>query len=577
MIRTLFALLDDAGRRQLRALLIRITLAAVLQGLAACTLIPLLSAVFTEDWQSMWTWAGVLAGLVLLHHFLILRNHLHSGELSSALLRLLHRRLGETLSTTPLGWFTPGRSAEVSRLVSKTALDVATTPAHLVAPVVTAFVTPATITVVALVVRWELGLTLLLGAPLAFLAYRLYLRVIERVESGWEAGTNRASARVLEYATQQPVLRAFGRTVDGHTPLTDAFTHQDEQARRMVLGNSAASAPLFLVLQAVLTVVLALVVQLALGGGLDIAVLLAVMVLAVRFVEPLTAVAEVAGGLRIATVGMRRFQELLDNEPLPEPESPARAGEPSVEFRDVSFSYAPGEPVLRTLSFRAEPNTLTALVGPSGAGKSTVLALISRFHDPDSGAVLVGGQDVRHLGTTELMRQISLVPQDPYLFEDTIEENIRHAKPTATDEELAQVARQARVDEIVERLPDGWQTRVGEGGSTLSGGERQRVSIARALLKDAPLVLLDEVTSSLDPVNEHQVQQAITELARNRTVLVIAHRLQTVAGADRVLVLTDGELEEQGTHEELLEHDGTYRGFVELRQQADAWQLAGSH
>ncbi|MFD9717268.1 ABC transporter ATP-binding protein [Streptomyces sp. NPDC059076] len=575
MIRDLHTLLDDTGRRQLRALLLRITVAAVLQGLAGATLIPLLSAVFTEDWDRTWTWAGILAALVIAHHLLILRNHLRSGELSSRLLRLLHTRLGETLTTIPLGWFGAGRSANVNRLVTKTAIDVATAPAHLIAPVITAFVTPATIIAVTLVVRWEIGLALLLGAPLPLLAYRLYLRVIERVESDWEAGTNRASAQVLEYATQQPVLRAYGRTLDESSPLGAVFAEQDAQARRMVLGNSAASAPLFLALQTVLTVVLALVVHLSLAQDADIAVLLAVMVLAVRFVEPLTAVAEVAGGLRIAAVGMRRFQEVLSLEPLPEPQTPAAMGEPTVEFHEVTFGYEPERPVLRSLSFSAEPGTLTALVGPSGAGKSTVLSLIARFYDldPGAGTVLVGGRDIRELGTEALMRQLSLVSQDPYLFEDTIENNILLAKPGATREELERVARLARVDEIVHRLPDGWRTRVGEGGSTLSGGEKQRVSIARALLKDAPIVLLDEVTSSLDAENERLVQQAISQLAEDRTVLVVAHRLQTVRSADHIIVLDEGRVTESGTHTQLLAHDGTYRRFVELREQADAWKL----
>ncbi|MER5771117.1 ABC transporter ATP-binding protein [Streptomyces sp. NPDC001985] len=575
MIRDLHTLLDDTGRRRLRALLARITAAAVLQALAGCTLIPLLSAVFEEDWERTWTWAGVLAGLVLVHHLLILHNHSRSGELSSRLLRLLHTRLGETLTAIPLGWFGAGRSASVNRLATKTALDVATAPAHLIAPVVTAFVTPATIIAVTLAVRWEIGLALLAGAPLPLLAYRLYLRVIERVEGDWEAGTNRASAHVLEYATQQPVLRACGRTLEDGSPLADAFAEQDAQARRMVLGNSAASAPLFLALQAVLTAVLALVVHLALGGGADLAVLLAVMVLAVRFVEPLTAVAEIAGGLRIAAVGMRRFRDLLAVEPLPEPAEAAEAGAPTVEFREVTFGYEPGRPVLGPLSFSAAPGTLTALVGPSGAGKSTVLSLIARFHDlaPGDGAVLVGGRDIRELGTEALMRQISLVSQDPYLFEDTIENNILLARPGASREELERVARLARVDEIVGRLPDGWGTRVGEGGSTLSGGEKQRVSIARALLKDAPIVLLDEVTSSLDAENERLVQQAIARLAEDRTVLVVAHRLQTVRGADRVIVLDGGRVTESGTHTELLELDGTYRRFVRLREQADSWRL----
>ncbi|MFE3471880.1 ABC transporter ATP-binding protein [Streptomyces bacillaris] len=572
MIRSLFALLDPPGRRRLRALLIRVGAAAVLQGLAGCTLIPLLGALFSDDRDAVWTWAAVLAGLVLAHHAVLLRNHRHAGELSSALLRLLHTRLGEALTRIPLGWFAEGRAATVNRLVTKTALDVATAPAHLVAPVVAAVVTPATIVVVTLAVQWQVGLALLLGAPLPLLAYRLYLRVIERVESTWEAGTNRASERVLEYARQQPVLRAYG----GGAPLDRALTDQDAGARSMVLGNSAATAPLFLALQTVLTAVLALTVMLALGGEGDIGVLIAVMVLAVRFVEPLTAVAEVAGGLRIAAVGLRRFREVLDTPPLPEPDRPAAPGPPSVEFREVDFGYTRDRPVLRALSFRAEPGTLTALVGPSGAGKSTVLSLIARFHDADSGAVLVGDRDVRELGTEQLLSHIALVSQHPYLFEESITENILRARPGAGPDELDRVVRLARVDEIAARLPDGLGTRVGEGGATLSGGERQRVSIARALLKDAPIVLLDEVTSSLDAVNERLVQQAVTRLAADRTVLVVAHRLETVENADHILVLDGGRITESGSHEELLRLDGVYSRFVDCRRQAAAWRLTSA-
>jgi ATP-binding cassette subfamily B protein len=265
---------------------------------------------------------------------------------------------------------------------------------------------------------------------------------------------------------------------------------------------------------------------------------------------------------------------------LPEPADPADPADAGVELRDVTFGYEPGQPVLRGVSLIARPRSLTAVVGPSGAGKSTLLRLIARFYDlPDSpaaGAVLVGGQDVRRLGTERLMRQLSLVFQDVYLFEGTLRDNVMMARPDADEAELARAAELARVDEIVTRLPHGWDTRVGEAGSTLSGGEKQRISIARALLKDAPIVLLDEATAALDAQNEAAVQQALTALAVDRTVIVVAHRLPTVVAAGQILVLDDGRIAESGTHAELLAAGGRYARFWAERSQAAGWHLVPS-
>jgi ATP-binding cassette subfamily B protein len=270
---------------------------------------------------------------------------------------------------------------------------------------------------------------------------------------------------------------------------------------------------------------------------------------------------------------IRRVRELLAVPPLPEPERPAEPSGADVELRGVRFGYDPGIVVIDGVDARFPQGGLTAIVGPSGSGKSTLLKLIGRFFDVDEGSVLIGGRDVRELGSAGVSRLTAQVFQDVYLFEGTIAENLRLADPDATDAELARVARIARLDEVVERLPDGWDTRVGEAGGTLSGGEKQRVSIARALLKDAPIVLLDEATAALDPVNEAAVADAIGELARDRTVIVVAHRLSTVMAADRILVLERGRVTEQGHHAALLEADGTYARFWNERVRARGWQL----
>jgi ATP-binding cassette subfamily B protein len=242
----------------------------------------------------------------------------------------------------------------------------------------------------------------------------------------------------------------------------------------------------------------------------------------------------------------------------------------------VRFGYA-ATPVLDGVDLRIPAGSTTALVGPSGAGKTTVTKLVARFFDVDAGSVRIGGVDVREISTAELERNVSLVFQDTYLFDGSIEDNIRIGFPGASAQQVREAARRARVDTIAERLPGGWSARVGEGGRLLSGGERQRVAIARALVKDAPIVLLDEATSALDAANEAAVHEALAELGRGRTLLVIAHRLTTIAGADQIAVLDGGRVVEQGRHGELLAEGGRYARLWAERERARGWRLKAHH
>ncbi|MDP2711207.1 MAG: ATP-binding cassette domain-containing protein, partial [Solirubrobacteraceae bacterium] len=259
--------------------------------------------------------------------------------------------------------------------------------------------------------------------------------------------------------------------------------------------------------------------------------------------------------------------------PLPEPVAPREPAGAAVRLRGVRFSYG-DDRVLDGVDVDVPAGSVLALVGPSGAGKTTVARLVARFWDVDDGCVEIGGVDVRELSGATLMAHVALVFQDVYLFSDTIEANIRAGRPGASADEVREAARRARVDEIVRRMPDGWRTQVGDGGAALSGGERQRVSIARALLKDAPIVVLDEATSALDPLSESAVEQALAELKADRTTIVIAHRLSTVVAADQIAVLEHGRIVERGSHRELLELGGRYADFWRERRRARGWRLA---
>ncbi len=276
--------------------------------------------------------------------------------------------------------------------------------------------------------------------------------------------------------------------------------------------------------------------------------------------------------MRIMDASMERVLEVLNRMPLPEPDYDPELERFGIEFKDVWFRYEDTD-VLKDVSFTVQQNTITALVGPSGAGKTTIAHLIARFWDVDSGEIMVGGRNIKDMKTDRLLSYIAMVFQEVYLFNDSIANNIRFGDKDATDEEVIAAAKAAHCHEFIEKLPDGYETVIGEGGATLSGGEKQRISIARAMLKDAPIVILDEATAYVDPENEILIQEAINSLVKSKTLIIIAHRLRTITTADQILVVDGGQVVEQGRHSELVDEGGLYSRFWEKRQKARGWKI----
>ncbi|MFI6481669.1 ABC transporter ATP-binding protein [Nonomuraea sp. NPDC050663] len=567
MIRQLHALLGPRLPRHLAWL----TLYGVLQGVTFAMLVPVLRALLSGEPAGGWlgAFAAVVAATALAYYV----QSMYGYRTGLDAMRGLYHRVGDHVAALPIGWFSSDRVGRLSQLTSKGVMDVMRIPAHMLQVVVNAAVVPMTVLVCMFVFDWRLALAALITAPLIWLAFRWTAALTQRNDRAMDDAAAEATDRVVEFARQQAVLRAFGRVGEGHRLLDDALVEQRRALRSMLRTALPGLGAVALTVQFAFTVVLVAGCALALGGSLGAPELIGLLVLAVRFTEPLLTAADVAADLRLARGSLTRVNEVLA-EPALASGPGAVPQDSSISFSDVRFSYD-SQPVLDEVTFTVPPRTMTALVGPSGSGKTTITRLIARFWDAGSGSVRVGGHDVRDYRPEELMAQLSIVFQDVYLFEGTLEDNIRLGRPAATDAEVRQAARLARVDEIAERLPDGWQTRVGEAGATLSGGERQRVSIARALLKDAPIVLLDEATAALDPENEAALVEALTALTKDRTLLVIAHRLQTVANADQIVVLDHGRVAELGRHEELLAGDGRYAAFWTERSRAQGWRLAG--
>ncbi|MFD7257678.1 ABC transporter ATP-binding protein [Streptomyces sp. NPDC059874] len=563
MMRMLLRVLGHEYARPLRRTVVLMTTTAIAEGVSYALLVPLLRALFGSDPGAARPWLIAFGVAFALYAVLRYRSDLSGFRVGAALLGGMYRRLGDHLARLPVGWYGEGRVGELSVLAGRGVLQAMAVIAHLLAPFVSACVTPLTIVAVMLVFNWQMGLAALAAVPVVA---AIQIRTGRSMAAGDAERAERdreATGRVIEFLQAQPVLRAGGRTGERFRLLDDSLREVRRASRRSTLSALPGAVGLTLAVQAMFTVLLVLGAHLALGGNIGAAEVLTILVLAARCADPLLSLSDIGGKLRGARAELARLDAVLRTEPLPEPREPVRPDRHDLEFDSVAFRHG-DRTVIDGLSLSLPDGQRLAVVGPSGAGKSTLLELLARFHDVDAGAVRVGGVDVRDIDTGSLMSRIAFVFQNVYLFDGTIEENVRLGRPDADDAEVRAAATAARLDDVIERLPDGWATNVGEGGARLSGGERQRVSIARALLKDAPIVLLDEVTSALDPVNEAAVHEGIERLMAGRTVVMVAHRMRTVQRADRVVFLDAGRIAEEGSHDELLRLGGRYAAFWHL-------------
>ncbi|WP_294612520.1 ABC transporter ATP-binding protein [uncultured Bacteroides sp.] len=419
-------------------------------------------------------------------------------------------------------------------------------------------------------IDWRMAVAMFIALPLAvgillgstYLQYKLSGKQI--------AAKINAGNRLEEYLQGIRVMKAYNLLGDKFVRLKNAFA----ELRRACIRQEALLGPFILLsvtlIRAGLTLMILCGTYLLIGGDLSLLTFVMFLVVGSRVFDPLTSALTNFAEFRYFSIAGGRILTLMNEPEMQGSKEAPESGD--ITFYHVSFGYQKKQ-VLHDVSVTLRKNTLTALVGPSGSGKSTMLKLCARFYDPQQGQVLFNGVDMKTLEPESLMSHISMVFQDVYLFQDTIRNNIRFGKTDAADEEIEAAARKACCHDFIMRLPKGYDTQVGEGGCTLSGGEKQRISIARAILKEAPVVLLDEATASLDPENEVEVQRAINTLITGRTVIVIAHRLKTIKNADNIIVLEEGRIAEQGKHQELLDNKGLYAKLWNIQEKTLGWKL----
>ncbi len=536
-------------------------------------LIPVASPFISLPVNRIWILTGVLIAQFIGYLFIRKKSYLDFCIGFAGTTKTSRIEMGEHLRKLSMGFFSARDAGDLSTVLLRDYTEIETFAQQILPQVATILIrfSLAIVVLSAFDVRMMLSVFIVIpfALPFAFMS----MKKMEKEGALLQSSQQKASSGILEYVGGIRTLKAFNMSGDHFETLKDTL---DKQRKAAIAIETRAAAPVSMIGRFILNCGIGLVMfigaLLMTSGNLEVFYYIAFLLLTLTIYDPVLSLFTFIADLTRTTRSGMRIRALFEEKPLPESNNSIKPAGTQIEFKDVSFGYGNKE-VLHHIDLSFPEKSVTALVGPSGSGKSTITRLIARFWDADSGEITMGGVPVKNITTEELLGNISMVFQDVYLFRDTIEANIKMGKSSATHEEVVEAAKKAACHEFIMSLPNGYDTMVGEGGSTLSGGEKQRISIARALLKDSQVILLDEATSSLDPENEVLIQQAISALVEDKTVIVIAHRLQSVSNADQIVVLDDGRIAEQGDHNTLLEKNGIYAKLWNEQNHAGSWRI----
>lgn len=520
-------------------------------------------------WLSLGIMAVSLIGRIITTYF----STMEQTETGYCMVAEKRIHIGDRLRYIPMGYFNKNSIGNITAIVTTTLGDVENSAARVLVSVLGGFFNSVALVIVLLVFDWRIGLVAVAGVLIYLAAAELALRKSAALSEVRQHTQESLVESVLEYIQGMGIVKAFGLERDSTQSIGSAI----KASCRDNLKLTKASVPYDAIKQAVVRVFSVLLLLASvwfwLDGSLPLAYGLILVIASFMVFNDLENAGNMASLLQMLAASMDTANSIDDTPVMDEKGADITPKSSEIVFDKVDFSYADRK-ILDQVSFTIPEKTTTAIVGPSGAGKTTMCNLIARFWDVNAGKITIGGTDVRDFKLDSLMKNISMVFQSVYLFADTIENNIKFGCPDATHEQVVEAAKKACCHDFISALPDGYDTVIGEGGGTLSGGEKQRISIARAMLKDAPIIILDEATSSVDPENEDELQRAIEALTHDKTIIMIAHRLKTVRNADQILVLDNAHIVQRGTHAELIQQKGLYADFVSARQEAIGWKLA---